>query len=98
MDVDGIQISPASRAAVLDGIDLNLTSVEFELLRVLLSEAGKVVKKEDLSQRVLERDLSPYDRSLDMHISNLRKKLGARGNGTERIKTIRSVGYIYTLV
>jgi len=47
---------------------------------------------------VLERDLSPYDRSLDMHISNLRKKLGARGNGTERIKTIRSVGYIYTLV
>jgi two-component system response regulator CpxR len=98
LDVDGIQISPASRAAVLDGIDLNLTSVEFELLRVLLSEAGKVVKKEDLSQRVLERDLSPYDRSLDMHISNLRKKLGARGNGTERIKTIRSVGYIYTLV
>jgi len=98
LDVDGIQISPASRAAVLDGIDLNLTSVEFELLRVMLSEAGKVVKKEDLSQRVLERDLSPYDRSLDMHISNLRKKLGARGNGTERIKTIRSVGYIYTLV
>jgi len=98
LDVDGIQISSASRTAVLDGVDLNLTSVEFELLRVLLGEAGKVVKKEDLSQRVLERELSPYDRSLDMHISNLRKKLGARGNGTERIKTIRSVGYIYTLV
>jgi DNA-binding response OmpR family regulator len=98
LDVDGIQVSPASRTAVLDGVDLNLTSVEFELLRVLLSEAGKVVKKEDLSQRVLERELSPYDRSLDMHLSNLRKKLGARANGTERIKTIRSVGYIYTLV
>ncbi|MEO6656321.1 MAG: winged helix-turn-helix domain-containing protein, partial [Pyrinomonadaceae bacterium] len=44
------------------------------------------------------RKLSPYDRSLDMHISNLRKKLGERTDGSERIKTIRSVGYIYTLV
>ena len=78
MDVDGIQISSASRTAILNGADLNLTSVEFELLRELLREAGKVVKKEDLSQKVLERELSPYDRSLDMHISNLRKKLGAR--------------------
>jgi len=64
----------------------------------LLKEAGKIVKKEDLSENVLERKLSPYDRSLDMHISNLRKKLGERADGTERIKTIRSVGYIYTLV
>ena len=64
----------------------------------LLKEAGKVVKKEDLSETVLERKLSPYDRSLDMHISNLRKKLGSRSDGSERIKTIRSVGYIYTVV
>ena len=98
LDVDGIHISSASRTALRDGVDLNLTSVEFELLMELLREAGKVVKKEDLSQRVLERQLSPYDRSLDMHISNLRKKLGVRSDGTERIKTIRSVGYIYTLV
>jgi two-component system response regulator CpxR len=98
LDVDGIQISSTSRTAVRDGDDLNLTSVEFGLLMELLREAGKIVKKEDLSQRVLERQLSPYDRSLDMHISNLRKKLGVRADGTERIKTIRSVGYIYTLV
>ena len=58
----------------------------------------KIVKKEDLSENVLERVLSPYDRSLDMHISNLRKKLGLRADGTERIKTVRSVGYIYTFV
>ena len=64
----------------------------------LLREAGKIVKKEDLSERVLERKLSPYDRSLDMHISNLRKKLGPRSDGSDRIKTIRSVGYIYTVV
>ncbi|MEQ1603766.1 MAG: response regulator [Pyrinomonadaceae bacterium] len=98
LDIDGIQISPASRIATCDGRELNLTSVEFELLLELLKEAGKIVKKEDLSENVLERKLSPYDRSLDMHISNLRKKLGERVDGTERIKTIRSVGYIYTLV
>lgn len=98
IDVDGVQLSPASRTVVRDGEELNLTSVEFGLLRELLAEAGKIVKKEDLSEHVLERRLSPYDRSLDMHISNLRKKLGARSDGSDRIKTIRSVGYIYTLV
>jgi two-component system response regulator CpxR len=98
IDVDGVRISPASRSASLEGTELNLTSVEFGLLHELLKEAGRVVKKEDLSERVLERKLSPYDRSLDMHISNLRKKLGSRGDGGDRIKTIRSVGYIYTVV
>lgn len=98
LDVDGVQISPASRIATRDGVEMNLTSVEFGLLHELLREAGKIVKKEDLSETVLERRLSPYDRSLDMHISNLRKKLGTRADGSERIKTIRSVGYIYTLV
>ncbi len=98
LDIDGVQVSSSARIATRDGSEINLTSVEFELLRELLREAGKVVKKEDLSERVLERKLSPYDRSLDMHISNLRKKLGARADGSERIKTIRSVGYIYTVV
>lgn len=98
LDVDGIELSPASRTAILNGEELNLTSVEFELLHELLKEAGKVVRKETLSENVLERKLSPYDRSLDMHISNLRKKLGNRDDDSERIKTIRSVGYIYTVV
>lgn len=98
IEIDGVRLSPASRSATLDGTELNLTSVEFGLLHELLKEAGRVVKKDDLSERVLERKLSPYDRSLDMHISNLRKKLGQRGDGSDRIKTIRSVGYIYTVV
>ena len=96
--VDDIEISETARTAKLNGEEVVLTSVEFDLLKNLLVEAGKVVKKEDLSVRVLDRELSPYDRSLDMHISNLRKKLGNREDGTERIKTVRSVGYIYTLV
>lgn len=96
--VDDIELSETARTAKLDGEEVVLTSVEFDLLKHLLLEAGKVVKKEDLSLRVLDRELSPYDRSLDMHISNLRKKLGNRTDGSERIKTVRSVGYIYTLV
>lgn len=96
--VDDIELSEASRSAKLHGEEVILTSVEFDLLKHLLLEAGKVIKKEDLSLRVLDRELSPFDRSLDMHISNLRKKLGLRDDGSERIKTVRSVGYIYTLV
>lgn len=98
LSVDGIELSSRARTVSVDGSDVILTSVEFALLRELLKDAGQVVKKEDLSERVLERKLSPYDRSLDMHISNLRKKLGPRGDGSERIKTIRSVGYIYTVI
>ncbi|HEY0656840.1 MAG TPA: response regulator [Pyrinomonadaceae bacterium] len=99
INVDDLEISASGRSARRDGEDLNLTSVEFELLLALVKEAGTIVKKEDLSRTVLERDLSPYDRSLDMHISNLRKKLGKRaGEDEERIKTIRSVGYIYTIL
>ena len=96
--VDDIEVSVTGRTAKLGGAELNLTAVEFDLLVALLEQAGKIVKKEDLSQRVLDRRLSPFDRSLDMHVSNLRKKLGARDDESERIKTIRSVGYIYTVV
>jgi len=98
ISVDDIELSEASRSAKLNGEEVVLTSVEFDLLKHLLKEAGKIIKKEDLSLRVLDRELSPFDRSLDMHISNLRKKLGHREDGSERIKTVRSVGYIYTLV
>jgi len=98
IQVDDLELSIPSRSVRIEGEELNLTSVEFDLLTVLLEQAGKIVKKEDLSERVLERKLSPFDRSLDMHISNLRKKLGERNDGGERIKTIRSVGYIYTVL
>jgi two-component system response regulator CpxR len=97
-EVDDIELSPTSRTVRRNGDELPLTSIEFDLLNVLLRSAGNIVRKEDLSEEVLERKLSPFDRSLDMHISNLRRKLGPRADGSSRIKTIRSVGYIYTLV
>ncbi len=96
--VGDIEISASGRSVKLSDEELPLTSVEFDLLAMLLKHAGNIVKKDDLSETVLERELSPYDRSLDMHISNLRKKIGPRPDGTERIKTVRSVGYIYTVV
>ncbi len=96
LQVDDIEVSISARSAKKDGEDLNLTAVEFDLLVALLKNAGKIVNKEELSETVLDRKLSPFDRSLDMHISNLRKKLGTRADD-ERIKTIRSVGYIYTV-
>jgi two-component system, OmpR family, response regulator CpxR len=96
--VEDLELARSARTVRLSGDEIPLTSVEFDLLTELAAEAGKVVRKDDLSERVLERKLSPYDRSLDMHISNLRKKLGPRPDGSERIKTIRSVGYIYTVL
>jgi two-component system response regulator CpxR len=95
--VDDLELSASSRSVKREGHELPVTSVEFDLLSALLRDAGRVVKKEELSENVLERRLSPYDRSLDMHISNLRKKLGPRADGSDRIKTVRSVGYIYTV-
>lgn len=97
IQVDDIEVAISARSAKRNGEELNLTGVEFDLLVNLLRNAGNIAKKEDLSLQVLERRLSPFDRSLDMHVSNLRKKLGTRENGEERIKTIRSVGYIYTI-
>lgn len=97
IEVGDVQVRLSARSARKNGEDLGLTSVEFDLLAALLKRAGTVVKKEDLSREVLDRELSPFDRSLDMHISNLRKKLDAGKNGRELIKTVRSVGYIYAV-
>ena len=74
---------------------LDLTALEFNLLESLLKESDNVVTREILFKTVLDRELDPFDRSLDTHVSNLRKKLGSHLNGDERIKTVRGVGYIY---
>ncbi|RFA25866.1 DNA-binding response regulator [Alkalilimnicola ehrlichii] len=74
---------------------VTLTGTEFSLLELLLREAGTVVSKETISQQCLGRPLLPYDRSIDMHISHLRRKLGPLPDGTARITTVRGVGYQY---
>ena len=89
-----IELDPATRSVRRDGEPVELTSVEFNLLEVLLREAGRVVPRERLVNAVLSRKFSPFDRSIDMHVSKVRKKLGDT-DADEHIKTIRGVGYIF---
>jgi DNA-binding response OmpR family regulator len=94
--LDDIVMHPGSRTVVCNNTAVSMTSTEFSVLDVLLREAGNIVTKATLSERALGRKLSRYDRSLDMHVSNLRRKLGPQADGQERIKTVRGVGYIYS--
>jgi len=93
--VGDIEMDFNTRNVRRSGEIVELTGVEYDLLEILLRNAGQIVKREDLVKEVLGRELSPFDRSIDMHVSNLRKKLGHQLSGLERIKTIRGVGYIY---
>jgi two-component system response regulator CpxR len=77
------------------GEAIDLTSAEFETLEVLLGSAGQVVPREALFDKVLHRAYSVFDRSIDNHVSSLRKKLGPRLGDTERIKAVRNSGYLY---
>ncbi|HZS09493.1 MAG TPA: response regulator transcription factor [Blastocatellia bacterium] len=95
--VGDVELDKGTRTVRRSGELIELTSVEFELLAVLLRNAGRVVIREELVRSVLGRELSPFDRSIDMHVSNLRKKLGHEVNGIERIRTVRGVGYIYVV-
>lgn len=89
--VDDLELDPASRTATQSGDPLALTDVEFALLEVLMRSPGKVVDRESLAETVLGRKFSPFDRSLDMHVSRLRRKLA--GDGEDRVKTVRGTGY-----
>jgi DNA-binding response OmpR family regulator len=93
---DDLEMQTGTRSVSCGGQPVALTSTEYAVLEVLLREAGHVVSKADLSERALGRKLTRYDRSLDMHVSSLRKKLGSLAGGEERIKTVRGVGYQYT--
>lgn len=95
IEIHGVQIRPGQRQVERGGELVPLTSTEFSVLEVLMQQAGQVVSKELLTERALGRKLGPYDRSIDMHVSNLRKKLGPGSDGEQRIKTVRSVGYLF---
>jgi two-component system response regulator CpxR len=92
-----VQLDPGSRTVLQDGRPVNLTLVEFALLEVLLRAAGRVMTREDLTREVLGRQLSRYDRSIDVHVSSLRRKLGHQVGEVERIRAVRGSGYIYAL-
>lgn len=95
--VGDLEMHPGTRRVYRCGEPLLMTSTEYSVLEVLLHEAGRVVSKATLCERALGRKLMRYDRSLDMHVASLRRKLGPRPDGEERIKTVRGVGYQYTI-
>ena len=97
LTVEDLVLNQASRELHLDGQAKELTSTEFSILQLLLQRSGEVVEKKDLYLAALGREPVPYDRSIDMHVSNLRRKLGPLKDGSERIETIRGFGYQYRL-
>jgi two-component system response regulator CpxR len=91
--VDDLELFPSARSARIGGKNLDLTTAEYDLLDALVQKAGVVVPREELARVVLGRRLSAYDRAIDMHVSNLRRKLHEHSH-EERIKTVRNSGYI----
>jgi DNA-binding response OmpR family regulator len=97
LTVDDVSMNKASRVVWRGGYPIELTTVEFDLLEALLRSAGRVIPRDELVRTVLNRPFSPFDRSIDTHISNLRRKLGQTPDGLDRIKSVRGIGYHYAL-
>ena len=90
IEANGVTLDPAARSVQVDGQDVELTTFEFDILEMLMRAAGRVLSRDALMENLYNRKASPFDRSIDMHVSHLRRKLeGVRA----RIKTIRGVGY-----
>src|SRR5712675_1617812 len=90
-----LELDLAGHIVAKAGEPLNLTSAEFDLLHMFFESPGQVLTRDKLVERVLGRKFSPFDRSIDFHITNLRRKLGTQPNGTERIRSVRGTGYLY---
>ena len=95
--VADVELHPESRSVTCGGKPVTLTGAEFDLLYTFLRNPGKIISREDLTQAALGRPMSPMDRSIDVHVSNLRRKLGGYDGNHERIKAIRGSGYVYLL-
>lgn len=89
-EVNGISIDPGTRDVTRDGVPVEVTTFEFDILETLMRAAGRVVSRDDLMEELYGRKATPFDRSVDMHISHLRKKLEG---DKPLIKTVRGVGY-----
>jgi DNA-binding response OmpR family regulator len=95
LEIDDLILDEGARTCRRNGEIIDLTTAEFDLLSLFLRCSGRAVHRKELSKQVLDRDWSPFDRSIDVHVSNLRRKLGSLPEGTERIRGIRNIGYIY---
>lgn len=89
----GLVLEPETRRATLGGAELALTTTEFELLRILMTSRGRVLSRDRLLQDLRGLDADAYDRSIDMLVSRLRKKLGDDSRSPRFVKTVRGAGY-----
>ncbi|MDR3636985.1 MAG: response regulator transcription factor [Isosphaeraceae bacterium] len=92
LDVNGVRLVPGAREVSCDGRRVETTSIEFQILELLVASAGRPVSRDEMISVLHRRPATPFDRSLDVHVSHLRKKLGARG---ALIRTVRGVGYLF---
>jgi two-component system response regulator CpxR len=95
--IGNIELDGGARTVRRSGVAVDLTTVEFDLLAALMRVAGNTVSRVELVRGVLGRDFSPFDRSIDTHVCNLRRKLGPLDDGGDRIKGVRGAGYLYAL-
>jgi two-component system response regulator CpxR len=94
--IGDLQVDCAQRRVAINGGDIALTGAEFDILLLLVRSAGKVLSREEIAEAALGRPIGFFDRSIDNHISNLRKKLGTHVGEVERIQNVRGTGYVYT--
>jgi two-component system response regulator CpxR len=93
VEVNGVTLDPGTREVLVDGRQVELTTFEFDILDMMMRSAGRVLSRDSLMENFYNRKATPFDRSIDMHISHLRKKLD---RGESLIKTIRGVGYQFS--
>ena len=93
LQVEELELNRSARTVFQGDKRIELTDVEFSLLEVLMGAPGKVVSREEISEKVLGRKFHPFDRALDMHVSRLRRKLNEAGIQEDQVKTIRGAGY-----
>lgn len=94
-EIDGLRVNVRQHAVYFDNEYIELTGTEFQILLKLLEQAGKTISRDTLSETVLGKEFLPFARSIDVHVSNLRKKLPARKDNLPWIKTLRSKGYLF---
>jgi two-component system response regulator CpxR len=92
LDVNGVRMMSGTRQAWAQEIELDLTTIEFDILELLVRSAGRIVSRAELVAAIHQRPAAPLERSLDVHVSHLRKKLGPLG---QLIQTVRGVGYMF---
>jgi two-component system response regulator CpxR len=90
LEINGVTIDPGARGVTRDGHEIEMTTLEFDILEVLMRAAGRVVSRDALMESMYNRKATPFDRSIDMHVSHLRRKLES---DRTLIKTVRGVGY-----